>query len=435
MTALTLLAGCTLVGAGDDDASGGTRTSRAPSTTSPSTSPSATSSSPPPAAATRPAVSPRFFGVHDSDPLGGPSGWPQAPVGSFRAWDAGVSWRELETSPGAFDWRRLDEIVRTSRAHGADVLLVLGQTPQFHARNPSVASAYGSGASSMPKLAAWKRYVAAVAKRYARQGVVFQVWNEANVINYWSGTTAQMAQLTKTAYEVLARVSPRATLVAPALVTRLDGQRAWLDRFYAERIGGRPVADFLDIVSLQLHPLADGSPEDSMDLLAQSRALLARHGVSKPVWNTEINYGLTGGGVVETLSPKQQAAQVARTYLLNAANDVGRVYWYSWDRLDIVNTTMVATDRASPTRAGRAFGTVRSWLEGASVQSCDQDDAGTYVCVLVHPEGVRNVYWNPTRTVTVTAPATQVDRLDGSKQAVPSGQVRLRVGYSPVLVR
>ena len=158
--------------------------------------------------------------MHDHDPLS----WPDAPVGSLRAWDAGVTWREIETAPGAFDFSRLDAIVETGKANDSDVLLVLGQTPAFHAKDPASESFYGEGAFSPPRLGAWKRYVPEVAERYADEPVALQVWNETNVSGFWSGTPAQMATLTKATYDVLATVSPRPTLVAPALVTRLIGQ-------------------------------------------------------------------------------------------------------------------------------------------------------------------------------------------------------------------
>ena len=51
----------------------------------------------------------------------------------------------------------------------------------------------------MPDKASWVRYVQAVARRNKTVwgGIAsFQVWNEANVIGYWSGTPKQMATLT-----------------------------------------------------------------------------------------------------------------------------------------------------------------------------------------------------------------------------------------------
>ena len=54
------------------------------------------------------------------------------------------------------------------------MLLVLGQTPEFHAKDPAAESFYGAVASSPPRLAAWKRYVRKVAERYAGRPVVLQ---------------------------------------------------------------------------------------------------------------------------------------------------------------------------------------------------------------------------------------------------------------------
>ena len=376
-------------------------------------------------------VPPEFFGVHDHDPLS----WPDAPVGSLRAWDSGVTWRLIETSPGAFDFSLLDATVEKAEANGSDVLLVLGQTPEFHAKDPTSESFYGAGASSPPRLAAWKRYVREVAERYAGRPVVLQVWNEANVAGFWSGTPAQMARLTKAAYDVLATVSPRPTLVAPALVTRLIGQRAWIDDFWAQRVDGKPISDFVDVVSLQLYPEADGTPESSMELLGAIRVVLARHGVTKPIWNTEVNYGLTGLPVSPT-NTKQQAANVARTYLLNAANRVERVYWYGWDQQQIVDTLLTYADGITVTPAGRAFRTVQRWMAGATVQSCDTDTFGTYLCTLTYDGGVRRVYWNPSATVPVPFPdgATTFEKADGTSGRPRAGE-SLDVGQLPVMVQ
>ena len=45
----------------------------------------------------------------------------------------------------------------------------------------------------MPTPTAWKTYVGKVVRRYKGRGVDYQIWNEANVKGFWSGTTAQMA--------------------------------------------------------------------------------------------------------------------------------------------------------------------------------------------------------------------------------------------------
>ncbi|MGZ4595189.1 MAG: hypothetical protein ACXV3C_15150, partial [Actinomycetes bacterium] len=335
-TASLLLAGCSI----------GTAKEQPTTKASPSPSPTASATTSAPAVSST-AIGPEFFGVHDADPV---TTWPDAPVGSLRVWDAGVAWRQIETSPGVFDFSRLDAIVAAARAHHAETLIVLGQTPEFHATKPSPSAAYGPGASSMPELAAWKTYVRRVAERYHAKDVQFQVWNEANVINYWSGTPAQMAKLTAVAYDTIKAVDKDSVMLAPAFASRLVNQQKWIDAFYGQTVDGRRINDIIDVVSLQLYPLPDKPrPEESIKVLDLDKKILAKHGVDKPIWNTEINYGLRGGAPVPPVSDQVQASNVAKTYLLSAANGVKRTFWYSWDLSQpIADTYTVQADQATP---------------------------------------------------------------------------------------
>ena len=97
-----------------------------------------------------------------------------------------------------------------------------------------------------------------------------------------------------------------------------------------------------------------------MALLASIRKVLAKHRIVKPIWNTEVNYGLVGGGGRRraAISTERQVGNVIRTFVLNASSKVSRVYWYSWDLLGMSNTPMVEADRITLTPAGQAFSTL-----------------------------------------------------------------------------
>jgi len=378
-------------------------------------------------------VTSRTFGMTDFDPVS----WPVAKVGAVRLWDSGVTWKQVERSRGVFDFARLDAQVTAARNKGAQVLLVLGQTPRFHATRPNAAGYYGAGATSMPTLTSWRTYVGNVVRRYKGRSVDYQVWNEANVSGFWSGTAKQMATLTKVTAKVVAANDKSADVVSPALATRLTSQRRWLRDFYAIRTGGRPVGNWVDAVSLNLYPLPKDSPEDSMRLLAASRVMLSALGVRKPIWNTEINYGLQtgGGGTAKSVSPRRQAAFVARTYVLNAANGVKRTFWYAWDLQSLANTKLTFPS-GNLTRAGTAYKVVGDWLIGTRIQGCGRDSRGTYTCTVKYSDGVKRIYWNPSRRVSVrTVPsATRSTGLLGSSTSLRGGE-SLRVGFSPILVR
>lgn len=401
-----------------------------------------------PASAVTVRIDKRLFGMHDSDPVS----WPAVPVGSLRLWDAGVTWADLEPNQGAWRWDRLDAIVTAAQRRGVELTLVLGQTPAW-ADDPA---SRGAGPAYMPRLAAWNAYVSAVVRRYkrwnGRRGIAaYQVWNEANIVNYWAqnaqNTPQKMARLTSAAYGVVKSIDPGALVVGPAFATRLSGQRSYYGTFFRIRVNGVPVWKRMDVLSLNLYPMAAGTPETSMTLLAIARKALAQRGVpgSKPIWNTEINYGLaTGGsGASAAISGQRQAAYVLRTYLLNAANGVRRVHWYAWDRPQIGNTKLTAADSGTPTLAGRAFALARSWMLGGRLvgpsrkaRPCARDRAGTYTCVISYPNGVKRVYWNPTKRVRVRVAQTATFKVStsGIRSGVRGGS-KVAVDYRPVMVR
>ncbi len=373
-----------------------------------------------------------FFGMHDGDP----TSWPTAPVGDIRLWDSLVSWRQLETANGVFDFSRLDAQVDAARANGSRVLLVLGQTPRFHSTKPGKRGTYGLGAASMPTQASWTNYVYKVVTRYKGRGVDYQVWNEANVSGYWSGTAAQMAKLTRWTSRIVNNNDSSAQVVAPALATRLTGQRAWLRTFYSQKTGGKKVSAYVDAVSLNLYPLPKEAPEASMKLLAASRIMLSQAGVSKPIWNTEINYGLLGGGSANNITRAKEAAYVARTLVLNAENNVKRTFWYAWDLQNLANTQLTYTDGTSLTQAGTAYKVVRDWLLYSRTKGCVRDGKGTYTCTVAYSGGVRRIYWNPSRKVTVRAvkSARASAGLYGVEKPLSGGEA-IGVGSAPVMVR
>ena len=384
------------------------------------------------AQATTQPVAGTYFGVHMTGV--GSGAWPAAPVGSVRLWDTGTSWRDLEPSPGGWNFATLDRAVDTARAHGAQPVLVLGQSPAWASSRPSQPGMYGAGAAAHPRSeAAWSRYVTTVVRRYKGRIGAYEVWNEPNLPGFYTGTPAQMARLGKLTRAAVRSVDPSARVLSPGFATRGGGDRRWLGR-WAKAGGGRHV----DVMSLHLYPGPTGTPEDSMSLLRASRAVLAASGVRKPVWNTEVNYGMPfgGGQAALPLSAAKQAAYVVRTYLLNRANGVDRVYWYSWDGRGILGVVMSGDDRVSAAAPGRAFGTVSSWMRGARLRGCSTSPGGTTTCRLAYARGTGTVVWNARRTVSVKAPKGTKSRVSmlGVTSGARAGST-MRVGPAPVLLR
>lgn len=379
-------------------------------------------------------VRPTFFGMHDGRVSQGIT--PDAAVGALRFWDSGTSWLHLETSPGVFTWDALDTAVAAAKDAGARPLLVLGQTPTFHASRPEQEAAYGPGAASMPDLAAWRRYVAAVAGRYGNQ-IDYQVWNEANIVGYWAGTPRQMAQLTVTASRAIRQAVPKATVVAPAFALRLPSQQRYFTDYWSLQSRTIDLTGAVDAVSVHLYPPAEGLPEAQVGLLESARKVLGVQGVDLPVWNTEINFGLLGGPEPPTIPEERQRAFLMRTYLLNAGLGVERVYWYSWNIGRIANTYLTEEDLTTETPAGRSYDVVRDWLVGSRIEGCGKSKADPRVWECVASKGGRDVafWWKPRgaeKRVSVDGAASWTDA-DGTVTRCREA-CRVRVAATPVMI-
>ncbi|HEY3528275.1 MAG TPA: hypothetical protein VGK78_03930 [Nocardioides sp.] len=393
-----------------------------------------------------------FFGLHD----GSMQAYGHLPFGSIRLWDAHVSWADIETAPGVYDWSRLDQLVTAAQNHHVQVTLVLAMTPSFYAASQSQPP-------SDPE--AYARFVRAVMTRYrnfnGRRGIAaYQVWNEPNISYFWTGTPAQMAQLTAVVDHVRDEVDPRATVVAPSFAVRLRYQRVWMSAYqHQDTADGLPVWRHYDVNALSLYPRPqygryDGGPEDAMRLLGKARRVLNRAGVpgDKKIWATEINYGVTGGGLADAsaqpISQRRQVANVLRTYLLGAANGLSHIFWYryDWGRIagggTLGNTLLTDPDDFARVQdAGRALRIAEHWLRGRLVgtdghRPCHESRDGTYACTVRRHGVARTIYWNPHHNVRIHVPrAVYRTMVDGRLVARHATSRTVRVTYRPVIVR
>src|SRR5256885_2752188 len=110
------------------------------------------------------------FGMHMHDAI---HHWPSVAFGYWRVWDAGVSWPQVETSRGSFNFALLDQYVTLSEQHSVKMIYVLGNTPQWASSNPNhVGTQELPGATAPPNnIQDWQDYVRAVVTRY--QGRIF----------------------------------------------------------------------------------------------------------------------------------------------------------------------------------------------------------------------------------------------------------------------
>ena len=107
-----------------------------------------------------------YFGLHIHRADRG-TAWPNVPFGSWRLWDAYVTWADLQPELDKWEFSRLDRYVVLAQSNNVELILPLANTPRWAAARPNESSAYALGnASEAKNIEDWRRYIKVVAKRY-----------------------------------------------------------------------------------------------------------------------------------------------------------------------------------------------------------------------------------------------------------------------------
>ncbi|HZV60245.1 MAG TPA: glycosyl hydrolase [Candidatus Eremiobacteraceae bacterium] len=300
-------------------------------------------------------------------------------------WDASVNWPDLEPNRGQWQFERLDRYVLLAQRHGTGILLPLGGSPTWASTRPQLASAYQPGFTAEPaNLDDWRTYVRTVVSRYKGRIQAYEIWNEPNLRDFWTGTTDQMLTLTMEASQIIKSVDPHAIVVSPAATA--DYGIPWLAEFL-KKGGGQ----YVDVIGYHFYLKPQSLPEDIVPLVQSVRRVLSENNLdSKPIWNTES--GWPPGAHID--SEEAAGGLLARIFILNWAAGVQRFYWYAWDNKSMAVRTYNEDDRTM-TPAGYAYQSIQQWLVGAQMTGCTQSRENIWTCQLNRSGKKQWIVWNP----------------------------------------
>ena len=366
---------------------------------------------------TSPVIDRHLFGIHApanwfSDIPSGAEGptypetIPNVPVGYLRLWDTETTWRDIEPTKGAFDWRKLERQIQTGQVLDAKVMYVLGGTPGW--------AADGSVTSAPKNVADWRAYVKAVACRFPNSIHAYEIWNEANLQTFWTGSATQMADLTLAAFEEIRACSPNALVVAASTTTRASGSFATFFPAYLEELKKRNWP--ADAYSVHSYPAASGNSEARIQGVGQFRTMLALAGAPfTTVFDTEVNYGLAGlGEGKRNIEGVDAMTLISRTYIDSARYGFGSTFWYVWTAQPDGKFGIQFTPNA--TAEQRAWRTTYDWLVGAQYQRCFTTARGVTVCQFNKGSDNFSIVWRgDVGSATGDLPAAEFTGL-GSRQ-------------------
>lgn len=373
-----------------------------------------------------------LFGLHVKDAQLGV--WPNIEFGSIRLWDNGTAWTNIETSQGVFDWTNLDNAVTIANQNGmSDILMVLSGTPAWatNQRNPLALPA--PDASGVPaNMADWDNWVRAVATRYKEKIKIYQPWNEANLSTFYTGTPAQMADMTKRAYDIIKSIDPGATVVAPSTGTRLGGP---FKKFYPAFLKELKARNWpVDVWAAHTYPASLGNTNDRQELANKWIDMLkVAKAPNLPLWDTENNYGLGGPGPEnpeQDIDGAKAANWTAMTYLDAIRLGISRVYMYQWGPFN--DLWGIQYNETAP--GAQAMDTLQEWIVGTTYRGC-KESKRKVTCNFSTKDGINQVVYSETGRKTFTAKKQykQMCQLDGTCKPIPAnGKVRTQ---GPMLLK
>ncbi len=208
-------------------------------------------------------------------------------------------WRDIQPSPGTWNWGAVEGIVDAHYNAGNKILAILSTAPQWAGSNAH--GTYPPGTMSDTSL--WKEFVRQTAIHFNGRVAAYEIWNEPNLDDVgngvgWTGTlfnagrptqSPTYARYVKDASTLIRANAPGTRVVAPVTSSRPNAKTVDVFRSL-ESEGASP---YIDIVSFH----ANGDDDESTssvwsNITSQLSTLRNRNpsNLNKPIWVTEFGW-------------------------------------------------------------------------------------------------------------------------------------------------
>ena len=263
-------------------------------------------------------------GVH------GNTGYQDANLASIASTRTGLlrkvfSWKDIETSPGHYNFTPYDRLVLRAAAHGIKLLPIIYDAPSFRARGHG-----GHGAWPPSSNADMAAFAQVLVRRYGRHGTLWsanpgvhklpirswQIWNEPSLTVYWlpHPSARQYARMLKVVGRAIEHVDGRRTEIVtagipPSLLSSAVRITRYIRGLY--RAHGKRYFD-----TLAINSYAKNSRELKR-LLRQIRRIMNHyHDRRAKIWITELGWATSGPHNRFNVGEAGQAHRISSSYKL-----------------------------------------------------------------------------------------------------------------------
>lgn len=228
-------------------------------------------------------------------------------------------WAATEKQPGAYDFAAYDGLAAGLARAGLKALFILDYSNPLY--SPDGRSCPSDPQAAKDFRAAYARWAAAAASRFAGRGYLWEIWNEPNIPNFWKPApdVAAYSAMALEACRAIRAAVPGEAIIGPATSgIDLPFLKACFERGLLEWWAG-----------VSVHPYRQSAPATAHAEYESLRRLIAGHaprGREIPILAAEWGYSTAWKG----FSDAKQAEFAARQMLGNLAEGVPLTIWYDW---------------------------------------------------------------------------------------------------------
>jgi polysaccharide biosynthesis protein PslG len=287
---------------------------------------------------------PQSFSVQIVPGAGGSAEMAQDAAAGFKWARKGVYWYSTETSVGVYNFSGTDSIVANCAGAGITPWFTLyGGNSLYGEANDSVLTAAGR--------AGFAEFARRTALRYP-QVKNFEIWNEPNLLSFWTPqpNIAAYCDLVAAASAAIKSVTPDAKIIGPALNVIPLG---WLENAF--RLGLLEDVDYVCV-----HPYRGSAPETALPDYAKMRSLVRKYApLGKRI---EIISGEWGYSTSSQVTTTVQAQYIARMFLTSLSAGMPLTNWYTWK--DSADYFGLVDNNRSPKPSYNAIKTLSTVMAG-----------------------------------------------------------------------
>lgn len=129
-------------------------------------------------------------------------------------------WNSVEPRPGVWNFRQDDRFIRLVKKYNMEPQVLLCYNAKWSATPKQQKSKDSRDWKfAPPKLDRWEKYVGKAVQRYKNDVRYWEVWNEADLWNFWQGNTQQYIDLLKVSYKTIHKYDPEAKVMTSGFAT------------------------------------------------------------------------------------------------------------------------------------------------------------------------------------------------------------------------